>query len=71
MITLEQVNQLRHLANGLQDGDGESALTDMLEALIPYLPPMVGMVVSEFLATYQNPTPQITIEDIHDGTPDY
>lgn len=71
MLSLDYLNQLKHIANGAIDGDGEGALIDMLEALLPALPPMVGMVVSEFLREYNSPkNPHITIEDIH-GHPDY
>lgn len=72
MITLEYLNQLKHTANRVNDGDGEGALVDMIEQLLPVLPPMVGAVVSEFLRTYdESPTPTITMEDIHDERPDY
>lgn len=63
MITLEQLNQLRMTANGYRDGDGEGVLIDMLEQLIPFLPPMVGMVVSEFLHSMTIPNPHIHTED--------
>lgn len=55
MITLEYLNNLKHTANGYHDGDGEGALIDMLEQLIPALPPMVGVVVSEFLRETTQP----------------
>ena len=71
MLSLDYLNQLRHLANEAMDRDGEGALIDMLEALLPALPPMVGVVVSELLREYNAPkNPHITIEDIH-GHPDY
>lgn len=64
MITLEYMNQLKHIANGYQDGDGEGALIEMLEALIPALPPMVGVIVSEFLRKNTEPNPHVNTEDI-------
>lgn len=69
MLTLEYVNQLRHIANGIANGDGEGVMKDMLEALIPILPPMVGGVVSEMLQDLDNNPPQITIEE--DGRIDF
>ena len=72
MITLDYLNQLKHVGNNYMNGDGEGALVDMLEMLIPALPPMVGVVVSEFLRNYQQePNPIITAEDISDERPDY
>lgn len=71
MITLEYLNQLKHTANSYQDGDGEGVLIDMLEQLIPALPPMVGAVVSEFLRNATEPNPHISTEDLHDASPDY
>jgi hypothetical protein len=73
LITLEQVNQLRHLANAAGDGDGEGVLIEMLEALIPFQSPVVAGVISEFLANYNRPIPpDITLqEDTNNDRPDY
>lgn len=70
LITLEYINQLRHIASGAGDGDGEGVYVDMLQALVPILPPMVGAVVSEFLQD-QDRTPLITMEDLQHERPDY
>lgn len=71
MITLEYVNQLRTIAAGVGDGDGEGVYIDMLQALIPVLPPMVAGIVSEMLHDAANNPPQITMEDVSDVRPDY
>lgn len=59
MITLEYLNQLKHLGNQYQETGSEGALLDLLEALLPALPPMVGGVVSEFLRTNTEPNTNI------------
>lgn len=48
MLTLDQLNALKHIANSAPTNP-ESAMIHMLEALIPVLPPMVGEVVVEML----------------------
>lgn len=70
MISLDYLNQLKSIGSQYHDGDGEGAMQDMLEALLPALPPMVGVVVSEFLRNI-NDHPKITAEDIHDDRPDF
>lgn len=70
MITLDYINQLRHIASGAGNGDGDGVYVDMLQALIPALSPMVGAVVQEFLDD-QGPKNNITMEDLHNDRPDY
>lgn len=71
LVSLDYLNQLRHIANGIHDGDGEGVMKDMLEALIPILPPMVGGVVSKMLQDLNSNPTQITMENIDDVRPDY
>lgn len=66
MITLEYLNRLKHIANGYRDGDGEGVLIEMLEALIPALPPMVGGVVAQFLSETTQPDTSTHPGDLHD-----
>lgn len=70
MITIEYLNQLKHIALGAQDRDGDGVYIDMLQALLPVLPPMVRAVVEEFLQDAE-PNTMITMEDLNNDRPDY
>ena len=65
MITLEYINQLKHIRDQA-DGDGQGAMLDMLQALVPALPPMVGAVVTEFVQHISEPNPHLNTGAIPD-----